>query len=187
MVFLLDGSERFGEKNFLLVREFVQKVADSLGLAKSRADRKRARLALMEFGKESENRVAFDLTHDPASIVNGLTALQYLDSSSNVTSGIFHAIYNILSRGNVQQTRRNAEVSFIFITDGVTDSINLDAAVKTMHRHQVVSTVIATGSDIDQDVLRKLAMGDQQAIFRGERFSDFLKSSLFDRFIRWVC
>uniref|UniRef100_A0A3Q0QXC9 VWFA domain-containing protein n=1 Tax=Amphilophus citrinellus TaxID=61819 RepID=A0A3Q0QXC9_AMPCI len=187
LVFLLDGSERLGEKNFLLVREFVQKVADRLGLARSITDRKRARLALMEFGKESENRVAFELTHDPAIIVNGLAALQYLDSSSNVTSATFHAIYNILSRGNTQKTRRNAEVSFIFITDGVTDSIHLERAVKTMRSHQVVSTVIATGSDIDQEVLTKLAMGDQQAIFKGEKFSDFLKSSLFDRFIQWVC
>ncbi|XP_063352850.1 collagen alpha-2(VI) chain-like [Pelmatolapia mariae] len=187
LVFLLDGSERLGERNFLLVREFVQKVADRLGLARTRTDRKRARLALMEFGKESENRVAFPLTHDPAQIVNSLTALQYLDSSSSVAPGIIHAINNILVRGGARQTRPNAEISFVFITDGVTNSDNLDEAISAMRRHEVVSTVIATGSDVDQEVLTKLAMGDQHAIFKAEKFSDFLRSSMFDRFIRWVC
>uniref|UniRef100_I3JR82 Collagen alpha-2(VI) chain n=1 Tax=Oreochromis niloticus TaxID=8128 RepID=I3JR82_ORENI len=187
LVFLLDGSERLGERNFLLVREFVQKVADRLGLARTRTDRKRARLALMEFGKESDNRVAFPLTHDLAQIVNSLTALQYLDSSSSVAPGIIHAINNILVRGGARQTRPNAEISFVFITDGVTNSDNLDEAISAMRRHEVVSTVIATGSDVDQEVLTKLAMGDQHAIFKAEKFSDFLRSSMFDRFIRWVC
>lgn len=187
LVFLLDGSERLGERNFLLVREFVQKVADRLGLARTRTDRKRARLALMEFGKESENRVAFPLAHDPAQIVNSLTGLQYLDSSSSVAPGIIHAINNILVRGSARQTRPNAEISFVFITDGVTNSDNLDEAISAMRRHEVVSTVIATGSDVDQEVLTKLAMGDQHAIFKAETFSDFLRSSMFDRFIRWVC
>uniref|UniRef100_A0A3Q4MWZ4 Collagen alpha-2(VI) chain n=1 Tax=Neolamprologus brichardi TaxID=32507 RepID=A0A3Q4MWZ4_NEOBR len=187
LVFLLDGSERLGERNFLLVREFVQKVADRLELARTRTDRKRARLALMEFGKESENRVAFPLAHDPAQIVNSLTGLQYLDSSSSVAPGIIHAINNILVRGSARQTRPNAEISFVFITDGVTNSDNLDEAISAMRRHEVVSTVIATGSDVDQEVLTKLAMGDQHAIFKAEKFSDFLRSGMFDRFIRWVC
>lgn len=187
LVFLLDGSERLGERNFLLVREFVQKVADRLVLARTRTDRERARLALMEFGKESENRVAFSLTHDPVQIVNSLTALQYLDSSSSVAPGIIHAINNILVRGSARQTRPNAEISFVFITDGVTNSDNLDEAISAMRRYEVVSTVIATGSDVDQEVLTKLAMGDQHAIFKAEKFSDFLRSGMFDRFIQWVC
>uniref|UniRef100_A0A3P9BPY4 VWFA domain-containing protein n=1 Tax=Maylandia zebra TaxID=106582 RepID=A0A3P9BPY4_9CICH len=186
LVFLLDGSERLGERNFLLVREFVQKVADRLVLARTRTDRERARLALMEFGKESENRVAFSLTHDPVQIVNSLTALRYLDSSSSVAPGIIHAINNILVRESARQTRPNAEISF-FHYRCVTNSDNLDEAISAMRRYEVVSTVIATGSDVDQEVLTKLAMGDQHAIFKAEKFSDFLRSGMFDRFIQWVC
>ncbi|XP_023154792.2 collagen alpha-2(VI) chain-like [Amphiprion ocellaris] len=187
LVFLLDGSERLGTENFRYVGEFVQKVADRLELARSRSDRMRARLALTEFGKENENQVAFTLTHDPVIIANGIRALPYLDSSSSVGPAIFHTIDNILGRGNTRQTRRHAELSFVFITDGITDSNNLDEAVSAMRGQQVVSTVIATGSDVDQDVLMKLAMEDQDAIFKIQKLTDLLDSRFFDRFIRWVC
>lgn len=187
LVFLLDGSERLGTKNFQHVREFVMQVADRLGLAQTKTDRMRARLALMEFGRENENHVAFPLTHDNAIISDGLARLPYLDSSSSVGPAIFHAINNILGRGGARLTRRNAEISFVFITDGVTDLSNLDEAVSAMRGAQVVSTVIATGNDVDQGVLTKLAMGDQDAIFRGKDLSDLSRSRLFDRFIQWVC
>ncbi len=187
LVFLLDGSERLGPENFQHVREFVQKVADNLGLAGNRTDPTRARLALTQFGKENENNQAFPLTHNPAVIASGIAGLRYLDSSSNVGPAIIHTIDNILGKGNARKTRRNAEISFVFITDGITDSNNLDEAVSAMRGAQVVSTVITTGSDVDQEVLTQLAMGDQDAIFKVKDMSSLSRSSFFDRFIRWVC
>lgn len=187
LVFLLDGSERLGMENFQLVREFVQRVAGRLGLAQSRTDPRRARLALIEFGKENENHVAFPLTHDPAIIADGVARLPYLDSSSSVGPAIIHTIDNVLNKRNTRQTRRNTEVSFVFITDGITDTQDLEEAISAMRGAQVVSTVIATGSDVDQEVLTKLAMGDQDAIFKGKDFSDLSRSTLFDHFIQWVC
>ncbi|XP_029981066.1 collagen alpha-2(VI) chain-like [Sphaeramia orbicularis] len=184
LVFLLDGSERLGMDNFRRVGEFVQNVANRLGLARAKNDRMRARLALMEYGKENENLIAFRLTHDPNAITAGLAELRYLDSASNVGSAIFHAIDNILAQGEV---RRQAEVSFVFITDGITDIRNLDEAISAMRGAQVIPTVIATRSDIDQEVLMKLAMGDEYAIFKGVDFSSLLGSRLYDRFINWVC
>lgn len=187
LVFLLDGSERLGLNNFNLVLEFVQKVANSLTLARSRTDRMRARMALIEFGKENENPVAFQFTHDPAVISDGIARLSYLDSSSSVGPAIFHTIDNILGKGSTRKTRRNTEVLFVFITDGITDNRNLEEAINAMRGAQVVSAVIATGSDIDQNVLTKLAMGDQDAIFKGKDLSHLSKSPVFDRFIHWVC
>uniref|UniRef100_A0A8C5HM29 Collagen alpha-2(VI) chain n=1 Tax=Gouania willdenowi TaxID=441366 RepID=A0A8C5HM29_GOUWI len=187
LVFLLDGSERLGIDNHRHVGELVQTVADRLILARNRIDRRRARLALMEFGREDEHYVAFPLTHDPAVIANGLSNLRYLDSSSSVGPAIRQAINSILRKGNSRQTRRNAEVSFVFITDGVTNSSSLEEAVRTMRQEQIVSTVIATGSDVDQEVLSKLTMGDQDAIFKGQPFSDLVRSSLIDRIILWLC
>ncbi|XP_068602270.1 collagen alpha-2(VI) chain-like [Brachionichthys hirsutus] len=187
LVFLLDGSERLGFKNFQHTREFVQKVADSLVLAKSRTDRMRARLALMEFGKENEYHVAFPITHNPAVIAEGIARLPYLDSSSSVGPAIIHAIDNILGKRNARQTRRNTEVSFVFITDGVTNSSSLDEAISAMRGAQVTSTVIATGSDVDKDVLTKLALNDQDAIFKEKDFSGLAQSSSFERFFQWIC
>lgn len=185
LVFLLDGSERLGLSNFQHVREFLQKVANTLSLARSKADRRRARLALMEFGKEDTNHVAFQLTHDSAVIADGIARLPYLDSSSSVAPGIKQSINNILGKSKAR--RRNSEVSFVFITDGITDSSNLEDAVRAMREAQVVSTVIAAGSDVDQDVLLKLVMNDKDAIFRVKDFSGLSQSTWFDRFIQWVC
>ncbi len=187
LVFLLDGSERLGLTNFQHVREFLQKLGDSLTIARSRTDRMGARLALVEFGSENDNQVVFPLTHDPDVITDGITRLRYLDTSSSVGPAIIYTIDNVLGKGNTRQTRRNAEVSFVFITDGITDTTNLEEAVSAMRGAQVVSTVIATGSDVDQGVLMKLAMGDQDAIFKGKDLSGLSQSSFFDRFIQWVC
>uniref|UniRef100_A0A665WWT8 VWFA domain-containing protein n=1 Tax=Echeneis naucrates TaxID=173247 RepID=A0A665WWT8_ECHNA len=187
LVFLLDGSERLGDKNFRHVREFLQKVAGTIGLAKGRNDRMRARLALMEYGKENENHIAFQLTHDRALIADGIARLHYLDSSSSVGPAIIYTIDNILGKENSRQTRQNAEISFVFITDGITENKNLEEAVSAMRGAQVVSTVIATGSDVDHGVLTKLAMGDQDAIFKGKDLADLSHSGLFDRFMKWVC
>lgn len=187
LVFLLDGSERLGPRNFQHVREFLTKVAFRLGLAESSKDHMRARLALMEFGKENENHLAFALTHDHAVIADGVARLPYMDSSSSVGPAIIYAINNILGKGNARQTRRNAEFSFVFITDGYTDTRTLEEAISAMRSAQVVSTVLATGSDVDETVLKKLAMGDRDAIFKGKDFSEFTKTRVFDRFIQWVC
>uniref|UniRef100_A0A1A8I9S0 Collagen, type VI, alpha 2 n=1 Tax=Nothobranchius kuhntae TaxID=321403 RepID=A0A1A8I9S0_NOTKU len=187
LVFLLDGSERLGTENFNHFRSFVQQVASTLVMAKTRNDQNWARLALVEFGKENENEVAFPLTHDSNVISTGLSRLTYLDSSSSTGPAILHAIDNIMGKGNTRKTRRGAEVSFVFVTDGITNTSSLDKAVSAMRREQITSTVIATGNDVDQQVLTKLALESQEAIFKAPKFSDLLESSLFGRFIRWIC
>lgn len=182
LVFLLDGSERLGTDNFRHVREFLQKVANRLVLARSKDDERRARLALIEYGK-NEQRLAFSLTHNLHTISTGIADLTYLDSSSTVEPAISYAIDNILRR----QTRRNAEISFVFITDGITVMGNLTESVDAMRKEQVVSTVIATGSDVNEEVLKKLAIGDQDAIFKVQDLSNLSRSRFFDRFIQWIC
>ncbi|XP_077392495.1 collagen alpha-2(VI) chain-like isoform X1 [Festucalex cinctus] len=186
VVFLLDGSERLGVDNFRHVREFLQTVIDRLVLARSRTDRLRARVALLQYGKDGENYVAFPLTHDLVLASDGVARLRYLDSSSSVGPAITHAIDRVLGKGATRQTRRLAEIAFVFVTDGVTDGKSLDEAVRAMRREQVVPTVIGVGSDVDQEVLTKLAMGDKYAIFRAKHWSQW-QSGLLDRFIRWIC
>ncbi|KAG8000714.1 Collagen alpha-2(VI) chain [Nibea albiflora] len=72
LVFLLDGSERLGTKNFGQVREFLQKVSEHLQLAHSKTDRSGARLALIEYGTHDHSHVAFALTHNSAVINDGI-------------------------------------------------------------------------------------------------------------------
>jgi collagen type VI alpha len=83
--------------------------------------------------------------------------------------------------------RRNAELSFVFITDGITDGDSLEEGVSAMRRAEGIPTVIAMGTDTDQEVLRKVALGDTSAIFRGEDYATLGKPTFLERFIRWVC
>ncbi|KAI5101801.1 collagen alpha-2(VI) chain isoform X2, partial [Silurus meridionalis] len=189
LVFLVDGSERMGSDNFQNVREFVEKVAYRLSLAQNAKDKNNARVALLQYGGETRQEVAFKLTHNFTVITEGLSTLKYMDSSSNVGSAIIYAVNNILQSGNTRLARNNAEISFVFITDGITDKKNLEEGLSSMRRAEGVPTVIAMGRDeaIDKEVLMKLALGDQTAIFKGKDYSQLSRPSFFERFIRWVC
>ncbi|NXD45634.1 CO6A2 protein, partial [Copsychus sechellarum] len=189
VVFLLDGSERIGEQNFQSAHRFVEDVARQLTLARSNSDPMNARIALLQYGSEQDQDVVFPLTHNLTEISDALAQIKYLDSSSNIGSAIIHAINNIvLSPGNGQRlARRNAELSFVFITDGITGSKNLEEAINSMKKQDVMPTVVALGSDVDMDVLLKLGLGDRAAIFREKDYDSLSQPSFFDRFIRWIC
>ncbi|OWK50575.1 Collagen alpha-2(VI) chain [Lonchura striata] len=189
IVFLLDGSERIGEQNFQRAHRFVEDVAQQLMLARSSSDLMNARIALLQYGSERDHNVVFPLTHNLTEISDALAQIKYLDSSSNIGSAIIHAINNIvLSPGNGQRlARRNAELSFVFITDGITGSKNLEEAINSMKKQDVMPTVVALGSDVDMDVLLKLGLGDRAAIFREKDYDSLSQPSFFDRFIRWIC
>lgn len=83
--------------------------------------------------------------------------------------------------------RRNAELAFVFITDGITAREQLDEGVTAMRRAEGVPTVIAIGTDTDEDVLRKVSLGDTSAIFRADDYVMLNKPSFFERFVRWIC
>ncbi|KAH0621745.1 hypothetical protein JD844_023364 [Phrynosoma platyrhinos] len=173
IVFLLDGSERIGELNFHKAHHFVEDVARHLTLARSDSDNMNARIALLQYGSENEHSVAFPLTHNITHISDALAQIKYLDSSSNLGSGIIYAVNNLVinPRDRQRAARRNAELSFVFITDGVTGSRNLSEAINSMKKQNVMPTVVALGSDVDMDVLQKISLGDQSAIFREKDYT----------------
>ncbi|XP_069850955.1 collagen alpha-2(VI) chain-like isoform X1 [Dipodomys merriami] len=185
VVFLLDGSERLGERNFHKALGFVEEVARRLPLAQGDADPLRARLALLQFGGPREQRVVFPLSSDPAAIREALGSATYLNSFSHVGAGVVGAINDVA--GRARGARRLAELNFVFLTDGVTGNHSLDEAVHSMRKQNVVPTVVAVGGDVDMDVLTKIALGDRAAIFREKDFDSLVQPGFFDRFIRWIC
>lgn len=187
VVFLLDGSERMGLENHRRAKEFIENVARRLTLASSSTDERNARLALVQYGSPTEQKVEFALTHNLTVISDSLAAVTYLDSSSALGSGIIHAVNNVLSQQATRLSRRNAEVAFVFITDGITASEQLDEGISAMRRAEGVPTVIAMGTDTDEEVLRKVSLGDMSAIFRGNDYTMLNKPAFFERFIRWIC
>ncbi|KAF7243646.1 Collagen alpha-2(VI) chain [Varanus komodoensis] len=189
IVFLLDGSERIGEQNFQKAHHFVEDVARSLSLARSDGDNMNARIALLQYGSENEHVVVFPLTHNLTYISDSLAQIKYLDSSSNIGSAIIYAVNNLVTKQSDGQraARRNAELSFVFITDGITGSRNLAEAIDAMKKQNVMSTVVALGSDLDMDVLHKIALGDQSAIFQAKDYTSLSQPGFFDKFIKWIC
>uniref|UniRef100_A0A671S1T5 Collagen alpha-2(VI) chain n=1 Tax=Sinocyclocheilus anshuiensis TaxID=1608454 RepID=A0A671S1T5_9TELE len=187
LIFMLDGSERMGQENFRYAREFVENVANRLTLARGDNDERNVRVALLQYGDENQHQLAFKLTNNFTLVTDGLASMRYLDSTSNVGSGIIYGVNNIVTREGTRLARRNAELSFVFITDGVTSSKNLEEGISSMRRAEGVPTVIAMGSDVDKEILAKLSLGDQTAIFRGQDFASLNKARFFDRFIRWIC
>ncbi|TRY98876.1 hypothetical protein DNTS_030261 [Danionella cerebrum] len=184
---MLDGSERMGQENFRYAREFVENVANRLTLARKDDDERNARVALLQYGDENQHQVGFKLTNNFTVISDGLGRMRYLDSTSNAGSGIIYAVNNIVTNRGERLARRNAELSFVFITDGVTSSKNLEEGISAMRRAEGVPTVIAMGNDVDKEILSKLSLGDQSAIFRGQDFTRLNKASFFERFVRWIC
>ncbi|XP_063317628.1 collagen alpha-2(VI) chain [Pelmatolapia mariae] len=187
VVFLLDGSERMGLENHRRAKEFIENVARRLVLATGENDDRNARLALLQYGSPSEQRVEFALTHNLTVISDSLAGVTYMDSSSALGSAIIYAVNNLVFKGNSRLSRRNAEVAFVFITDGITAREQLDEGVSAMKRAEGVPTVIAMGSDTDEEVLKKVALGDTSAIFRGDDYAMLNKPAFFERFIRWIC
>ncbi|XP_060940483.1 collagen alpha-2(VI) chain-like isoform X1 [Limanda limanda] len=188
VVFMLDGSERMGLENHRRAKEFIENVARRLTLANGPSDERNARVALLQYGNPTEQRVEFPLTHNLTVISDSLGSVTYMDSSSALGSAIIHAVNNvlILQRGE-RKTRRNAEVAFVFITDGITSAEQLDEGVTAMRRAEGVPTVIAMGTDTDEEVLQKVSLGDMSAVFRGDDYTIMNKPTFFERFIRWIC
>ncbi|XP_072219944.1 collagen alpha-2(VI) chain [Leuresthes tenuis] len=183
VVFLLDGSERMGLENHRRAKEFMEKVAQHLILASGPSDERNARLALLQYGSSAEHKVEFELTHDLNKIIDSLAAMTYMESSSALGSAIIQAVNNVV----INKVRRSAEVAFVFISDGTTAEDQLDEGVTAMRRAGGVPTVISMGSDANEEVLRKLSLGDMSAIFKGADYTMLNTKSFFERFIRWIC
>lgn len=96
VVFLLDGSERMGLENHRRAKEFIENMARRLIMANSKSDERNARMALLQYGSPTEQRVEFPLTHNRTLIADSLAAVTYMDSSSALGSAIIHAVNNVV-------------------------------------------------------------------------------------------
>ncbi|XP_073433619.1 collagen alpha-2(VI) chain [Dendrobates tinctorius] len=186
VVFLLDSSERMGRQNFRQAATFVEEVSKRLSLSRSDDDANNARVALLQYGGKDEQAVVFPLTHNLTEIYQGLSRLTYYDSSSNIGNAITFAINSILG-DRTRGARKFAETSFVLITDGVTGQEGLDESVSSMKKHNVVSTLVSVGSDLDLPVLKKLSLGEGAAIFKESNYGRLTENAFMDRFVHWVC
>lgn len=96
LIFMLDGSERMGLENHRRAKEFVENVARHLVLANGPTDERNARVALLQYGSPTEQKVEFPLTHNLTVISDSLAGVTYMDSSSALGSAIIYAVNNLV-------------------------------------------------------------------------------------------
>ncbi|XP_036393882.1 collagen alpha-2(VI) chain-like [Megalops cyprinoides] len=174
ILFFVDGSERTGAQNFVSVLHFIEQLSREIPLSKKDNDYKGARFGVLQFGGKQQPEVLLDFSNNHSSIASLVSTAVYRDSSSALGDAIVFAADNLVgNRGSrYRGVRQNAELSFVFITDGVTSDKNFDEGIAAMRKANVVSAAIVVGSDIDHERLLKLVFKDRALIFHLKRYRD---------------
>lgn len=85
-----------GLENHRRAKEFIAQVADRINLAVGTSDERNARLALLQYGSPTEQRVEFQFSHNETQITDTLASVNYMDSSSALGSAIIYAVNNMV-------------------------------------------------------------------------------------------
>ncbi|XP_041758486.1 collagen alpha-2(VI) chain isoform X2 [Coregonus clupeaformis] len=168
ILFFIDGSERTGGRKFISVLHFIERLSQSIPLSKEVSSG--ARFAVLQFGGEQDPEVLLDFSNNHRKISSLVSKAVYRDSSSTLGSAILYATENLVSNpgGQFRGVRPDAELTFVFITDGVTSDKNF----ASMRRANAVGVAITVGSDIDRERLLQLTLRDKALIFNLKSFND---------------
>nr|XP_023991954.1 collagen alpha-2(VI) chain-like [Salvelinus alpinus] len=172
ILFFIDGSERTGGRNFISILRFIERLSQSIPLSKEVSSG--ARFAVLQFGGEQDPEVLLDFSNNHRKISSLVSNAVYRDSSSTLGSAILYATENLVSNpgGRFRGVRPDAELAFVFITDGVTSDKNFAEGIGAMRRANAVGVAITVGSDIDRERLLQLTLRDKALIFNLKSFND---------------
>ncbi|KAM4689793.1 collagen alpha-2(VI) chain-like [Discoglossus pictus] len=188
IVFFVDGSERTGSDNFVRVLQFVQHISRELKLATHDKDARGARIAVIQYGGENEQNVLLDFTYNITSFQTLPSKAVYYESSSHVGTAILYAIKNLVRsrEGGRKGARHNAEVSFVFITDGMNNNKNLALGMENIRAHNIVTCAIAVGSEVNSDKLSQLTLKDRASLFVVKHYSQLFATHFVRSFVQWL-
>ncbi|XP_075684628.1 collagen alpha-2(VI) chain-like [Rhinoderma darwinii] len=188
IVFFVDGSERMGKENFVQVLRFIKDIAEELKLASNDNDSRGARIAVIQYGGEDQQNVLLDFSFNLTSIQILPSKAVYYESSSHIGMGILYAIKNIVQSqsGRQKGARKNAEVSFVFITDGMNSNKNFAQAVNSLKDNSIVTSAIAVGTDVNMERLTQLTLKDNASLFRLQTFDQLLTTTFLKNIVQWL-
>ncbi|XP_028969239.2 collagen alpha-2(VI) chain [Esox lucius] len=170
IMFFIDGSERTGKQNFFRAIEFIVKLSEMIPLSQTPSSG--ATFFLVQFGGEQDPDVLLD-SNSRRRISSWVSEAAYRDSTSTLGSAILYVTDKLAKpEGPFRSVRPDAELLFVFITDGVTSEKNFDDGITAMRRANAVGVAIAVGSDIDRDRLLQLTLGEKGLIFNLKSYSD---------------
>uniref|UniRef100_A0A8B9L5V5 VWFA domain-containing protein n=2 Tax=Astyanax mexicanus TaxID=7994 RepID=A0A8B9L5V5_ASTMX len=174
LLFFVDGSSRTGPINFKSVLGFIEKLAEEIPLSSKDDDSNGARFAVLQFAGDQDPDVLLDFTYDKRGISSLTSEANYRGSSSTLGKAIVYAVNNIVPRG----IRPDAELSFVFITDGMTSNTNFEEGLSAMRAANAVSMAIAVGPEVNNKRLLKLVFNDRALILYLKRYEDLSSSGV---------
>ncbi|KAM3929787.1 collagen alpha-2(VI) chain-like [Leptodactylus fuscus] len=188
IVFFVDGSERMGTENFIQVLQFIKDIAEELKLAVSDNDSHGARISVIQYGGENEQTVLLDFSFNLTSIQTLPSKAVYYESSSHIGTGILYAIKNLVQSraGRYKGARKNTEILFVFITDGMNSNKNFIQAVNSLKENGIVTSVIAIGTVVNMDRLNQLTLKDNTSLFRLQTFQQLFSTTFIKHIVKWL-
>ncbi|KAM8967899.1 collagen alpha-2(VI) chain-like [Pelodytes ibericus] len=185
IVFLVDGSERTGKENFVRVLSFIKHISQELKLATHDKDLQGARIAIMQYGGEDEQNVLLGFTYNLTSFQTLPSRAVYYETSSHVGTAILYAIKNIV-QSRSGGARRNAEISFVFMTDGMSNNKNLAQGLDLIRANNIVTCAIAVGSDVNSEKLAQLALRETASIFLLKHHEQLFTTQFVRHIVQWL-
>ncbi|CAH2283640.1 collagen alpha-2(VI) chain-like [Pelobates cultripes] len=185
IVFFVDGSERTGKENFVHFLRFIKHIAHELKLATHDQDLQGARIAVIQYGGENEQNMLLGFTFNLTNFQTLPSNAVYYESSSHIGTAILYVIKNIL-HGQSGGARENAEVSFVFITDGMSNSKNLAEGLDMIRANNIVTCAVAVGSDVNSARLTQLALKDTASIFILKQHEQLFSTALIRNIVQWL-
>ncbi|XP_072009107.1 uncharacterized protein [Engystomops pustulosus] len=188
ILFFVDGSERTSKENFMHVLRFIKDIAEELQLAANDNDSHGARIAVIQYGSEKEQNVLLDFSFNLTSIQALPSKAIHYESSSHIGMAILYAIKNIVqnSAGRYKGARKNAEISFVFISDGMNSNKNFDHAVNSLKENNIVTSAIAIGTEVNMERLYQLVLKETTALFRLQTFEQLFITSFLKSVVQWL-
>uniref|UniRef100_UPI00358F8592 collagen alpha-2(VI) chain isoform X2 n=2 Tax=Myxine glutinosa TaxID=7769 RepID=UPI00358F8592 len=199
-IFLLDGSERTGARNFKQMLRFVGRASDDL--LSSSADstflaEAGARVAIVQYGGTDEQHLELGFTGSRTDVHEALGKITYLDSAHSLVDAITYVLKNVVEpgRGDVSNgARRSAEVSFVFVTSSGSlglanpeEKRAIEAALGSLRERDVATSVVTIGPHVDKESLSVLTFKERGAIFHVKTYEELFSSRFLKRFVTWVC
>ncbi|KAJ8013227.1 hypothetical protein DPEC_G00051080 [Dallia pectoralis] len=181
ILFFIDGSERTGERNFFTALEFIVKLSEMIPLSKTSSSG--AKLFLVQFGGEQDPDVLLDSSSSHRKISSLVSSAVYRDSTSNLGGAIIYVTDNLdKHEGPFRSVRPDAELLFVFLTDGVTADKDFADGIAAMRRANAVGVAISVGSDIDRGRLLQLTLGDRALVFNLRSYNDLVLPGVVKQF-----
>ncbi|KAL0963389.1 hypothetical protein UPYG_G00305740 [Umbra pygmaea] len=181
ILFFIDGSERTRERNFFKVIHFIMKLLETIPLSAKTSSG--ARFALLQFGGQQNPEVLMGFSSDHRKISSVASKAVYRDSTSTLGSAILYAVDELgKPEGQFGAARPQAELTFVFITDGVTSDKNFPEGISAMRRANAVGVSFSVGPDVDRERLMQLTLGDKSLIFNLKSYNDMALPGVIKHF-----